>query len=651
MEGFNFNKLCPPMASVELMKALSQLSETPSEGDYSALMELAQQVHEAEGTKPEEQKGFIPISLPPEVKIIRYVELLDGIEDDKRVLAGEPPQFTMPRYGYLGHFSCMDLEWYAAFCGLTKLCHNGYYDLVEREMLKLPESFDTICRWMHRTPKIVREKKSPFKPGEYLTTPQKGKEYADIIWSPVELLTFLFSPKSSTKVSVRFARSSHVGGLINRLCDLSSRIDPDYQDIRRGSLMVLARLRQYVTPLAEMKKHRNILTRLTKLDSSIESYVSDIVQALEGRVDILHEDLGSSHKGIPQVLWESKFPIRLHEKDTALFPVVSCRSENLFLRTGVARSPGGRRTTRGDNKMKSILFLSLLSLTWGLQTVVETTNGKIKGVEGEDHFAWKGVPFAAPPVGTNRWKAPQPIQSWTDTLNTIEYAPGCPQWCLLPARFCPNITSESCLFLNVFSPKNASGSPVMFYLAGGGFAMGDASSEVYDSARLAAKTGNVVVLANYRLGPLGWLVKGSIRGNFGLMDQHAALTWVQQNIVHFGGDPSKVTIFGESAGGMSIGAHLISRYSKGLFHRAIIQSNPLATSFKTPLVAATWGNTFSALVGCTFGGEKCLRSKTAEEITSASKFVPPFPSHLNLNGSTISLPWDPTVDGDWVPEQ
>ncbi|PRP78607.1 butyrylcholinesterase-like [Planoprotostelium fungivorum] len=312
-----------------------------------------------------------------------------------------------------------------------------------------------------------------------------------------------------------------------------------------------------------------------------------------------------------------------------------CRSENLFLRTGVAWSPG---TAHNERRQQD-------------ETVVETTNGKIKGVEGEDHFAWKGVPFAAPPVGTNRWKAPQPIQSWTDTLNTIEYAPGCPQWCLLPARFCPNITSESCLFLNVFSPKNASGSPVMFYLAGGGFAMGDASSEVYDSARLAAKTGNVVVLANYRLGPLGWLVKGSIRGNFGLMDQHAALTWVQQNIVHFGGDPSKVTIFGESAGGMSIGAHLISRYSKGLFHRAIIQSNPLATSFKTPLVAATWGNTFSALVGCTFGGEKCLRSKTAEEITSASKFVPPFPSHLNLNGSTISLPWDPTVDGDWVPEQ
>jgi len=295
-----------------------------------------------------------------------------------------------------------------------------------------------------------------------------------------------------------------------------------------------------------------------------------------------------------------------------------------------------------------VLFITVVN---GLSVTVKTTKGVIKGLELKDTLSWRGVPFAAPPVGQNRWRDPQPVQPWNDTLSTVEHGPGCPQWCLLPPRFCPNVTNESCLFLNVWSPKNATSASVMFFLAGGGFAMGDSSSELYDGERLAEQTGNVIVTANYRLGPLGYLVRGKINGNFGIRDQHAALTWVQDNIAFFGGNASQVTIFGESAGGMSIGVHMVSPYSKGLFHRAIIQSNPLATPYKTRTVAEAWGIEFSTVLGCPMGKEECLRSKTAEQIVSASKWALPFPSHIGFNGSGLSLPWDPVIDGDLLPEQ
>lgn len=217
--------------------------------------------------------------------------------------------------------------------------------------------------------------------------------------------------------------------------------------------------------------------------------------------------------------------------------------------------------------------------------VVETTAGDVRGFVLGDAVGWRGIPYAAPPVGRLRWRPPQPPAEWEGELRADRYGPACLQAPDTGVNIGsgPDETSEDCLTLNVLRPRTrARDLPVMVFIHGGAFTKGAGSQEIYNSATLAAR-GVVLVTINYRLGRLGFLAHPALaaeqaaRGedevaNFGLLDQIAALEWVRDNIEGFGGDPGNVTIFGESAGGISVNALMASPRAEGLFHRAVSES-------------------------------------------------------------------------------
>jgi len=215
--------------------------------------------------------------------------------------------------------------------------------------------------------------------------------------------------------------------------------------------------------------------------------------------------------------------------------------------------------------------------------VVDTANGQLQGTrEVPGVFSFKGVPFAAPPVAGLRWKEPQPVPNWSGVRQADQFGPRAMQ---LPVfgdmGFRSNGMSEDCLYLNVWTPdlKPAKPMPVLVYFYGGGFVAGDGSEPRYDGAYMARK-GIVTLTVNYRLGVFGFLAHPDLSlesphkasGNYGLLDQRAALLWVQKNIAAFGGDPKQVTIAGESAGSMSVSAQMVSPLSKDLFAAAIGES-------------------------------------------------------------------------------
>jgi para-nitrobenzyl esterase len=216
---------------------------------------------------------------------------------------------------------------------------------------------------------------------------------------------------------------------------------------------------------------------------------------------------------------------------------------------------------------------------------VETALGRLAGVDEGDVKVFRGVPYARPPVGDLRFCAPRPAVSWTGVRQANEFGPWAPQ--NPPADSLtgevPEPYDEDCLTLNVWAPR-AEGArrPVLVWIHGGGFISGSGASPLYSGARLAARGDAVVVTINYRLGILGFLAhpgladpeSGGAQGNWGLLDQLAALSWVRDNIAAFGGDPENVTIFGESAGAMSVCDLMAMPAAPGLFRRAIAQSGP-----------------------------------------------------------------------------
>lgn len=207
---------------------------------------------------------------------------------------------------------------------------------------------------------------------------------------------------------------------------------------------------------------------------------------------------------------------------------------------------------------------------------VTTSQGTLHGDETDGIQSFKNIPFAAAPVGAMRWHAPGPAPSWQGIRRAVNYGPICPQN-RRPSIFMPKLPqSEDCLSLNVWTPDAKAKLPVMVWIYGGGFLEGGSAVPLYDATDLA-KHGVVVVTLNYRLGVLGFFNHPALKGegesgNFGLLDQIAALKWVQQNIAAFGGDPAKVTIFGESAGGVSVNDLVASPLARGLFIRAISES-------------------------------------------------------------------------------
>jgi len=211
-----------------------------------------------------------------------------------------------------------------------------------------------------------------------------------------------------------------------------------------------------------------------------------------------------------------------------------------------------------------------------------TTQGEVAGVQFDDVAVYRGLPFAAPPVGALRWREPQPAAGWMGVRQATQSGNACPQkrGLSLEGGGDPGELSEDCLYLNVWAPRGDPNQrrPVMVWLHGGALIFGAGSLPLYDGTALA-REGVIVVTVNYRLGPLGYFVHPALEraapggpANFGLLDQIAALRWVQKNIVAFGGDPREVTVFGQSAGAQSVLALMASPQTRGLFQRAIAQS-------------------------------------------------------------------------------
>jgi para-nitrobenzyl esterase len=250
-----------------------------------------------------------------------------------------------------------------------------------------------------------------------------------------------------------------------------------------------------------------------------------------------------------------------------------------------------------------------------LAGVVPTDRGPVRGLTTAQTHQYLGIPYAAPPVGDLRWRATRSAERWQGPLDATTFAPHCAQ---PESPFGSASSSEDCLYLNVFTPntgKNGKGHtkdlPVMVWFHGGGMVVGE--TDDYDPTRLVSQ-GRIVVTVNYRLGYLGFLAHPALTaeagasGNYGLMDQQAALRWVQSNIKKFGGDRDNVTIFGESAGGLSVNSHLASPLSAGLFDRAIAQSG--AYSLRQPSLesAEQRGTSLASTVGCSDQTAACLRS-------------------------------------------
>ncbi len=263
---------------------------------------------------------------------------------------------------------------------------------------------------------------------------------------------------------------------------------------------------------------------------------------------------------------------------------------------------------------------------------VTTASGPVEGTATADGAVrvFKGIPFAAPPVGDLRWKAPQPVAPWTEVRQATAFGPRCQQGSIFNDMIFRDEMSEDCLYLNVWAPAKAGGKlPVMFWIHGGGFQAGSASEPRQDGEQLARK-GVIVVSANHRLGVFGFFAHPELTnesaqkasGNYGLLDQVAALAWIKANIASFGGDPGNVTIFGESAGSFSVSALVASPLAKGLVHKAIGESGAYFTLGSGGLqtrqlpAAEEQGQKFAMALGT--ADLAALRAKPAADVLAAA---------------------------------
>jgi para-nitrobenzyl esterase len=294
-------------------------------------------------------------------------------------------------------------------------------------------------------------------------------------------------------------------------------------------------------------------------------------------------------------------------------------------------------------------FAGLLCFNMAAAERVRTDVGTVEGIRSAKGIRiFKGIPFGAPPVGDLRWKGPKPVAKWNGVRKALEFGPRCMQTRVYSDMiFRDNGPSEDCLTLNVWTPAKSGKDklPVMVWIFGGGFMAGGTSEPRQDGENLA-KRGVVVVSMNYRLGVFGFLAhpeltKESDRGasgNYGLMDQGAALDWVHRNIARFGGDPGNVTIFGESAGSFSVSAQMASPLSRGLLHRAIGESGAM---FSSTLAARSLeqseanGVKFAESIGVSTLAE--LRARPANELLEAA-------------AKQREIRFSPNIDGYFLPD-
>ena len=296
------------------------------------------------------------------------------------------------------------------------------------------------------------------------------------------------------------------------------------------------------------------------------------------------------------------------------------------------------------------LAITVLAVAWASSAAAPTARveqGVLQGTIENGLTVYRGVPFAAPPLGDLRWRAPQPAAHWEGVRAADKFAPQCPQ-------SIPGITTnEDCLYLNVWSPaKSASAKvPVLVWIYGGGFIVGGTAVPTYSGEKLAQK-GVVVVSIGYRLGALGFLAHPAlsaespqhVSGNYGLLDMITALQWIQKNIAAFGGDPHKVTIFGESAGAIAVSQLCVSPLAKGLIQGAISESGG---SFGPPRAGGMPGENMRPLSIAERSGEEFVESAGAASIADLRK-VPA--EKLVAAGQTVRGAAWPVVDGWVIPD-
>jgi para-nitrobenzyl esterase len=285
-----------------------------------------------------------------------------------------------------------------------------------------------------------------------------------------------------------------------------------------------------------------------------------------------------------------------------------------------------------------------------LDTLVKIDSGWVSG-SGSSVRVYKGIPYAAPPVGDLRWKPPQPAKPWPGILVAKTFPANCPQITVMPGP-----QSEDCLGLNVWTPARSSGAklPVMVWIHGGGFQIGASSQTVYDGAALASQ-GVVLVSINYRLGMFGFLAHPALSqesphgasGNYGLLDMVAALDWVKRNIGAFGGDPGNVTIFGESAGGTAVCLLLVVPQADGLFQKAISESAAWMFNPISHLTESWYGRVPMTKFGEKLGADlPTMRAKAPAELL---KTLPP-PFSRNNDAAERGEGYMPVVDGWVIPD-
>ena len=289
---------------------------------------------------------------------------------------------------------------------------------------------------------------------------------------------------------------------------------------------------------------------------------------------------------------------------------------------------------------------------------VKTTNGTLAGTVGKNGVrSFKGIPFAAPPVGDLRWKEPQPVANWTGIKKADHFGPRAMQAPIFgDMNFRSDGVSENCLYLNVWTPAKSANDklPVLVYFYGGGFVAGDGSEPRYDGESMAQK-GIVAITVNYRLGLFGFLAHPELTqesphhasGNYGVMDQSAALRWVHENIAAFGGDPGRVTIAGESAGSASVSAQMASPLSKDLIAGAIGESGSvLGTLPATTLEKGEQnGIAFAKAVGAASLAD--LRKMNADSLLASSMKYGPFRFSMTVDGYFFpKSPYDIYASGE-----
>lgn len=297
---------------------------------------------------------------------------------------------------------------------------------------------------------------------------------------------------------------------------------------------------------------------------------------------------------------------------------------------------------------------------WPEPGVVRIDSGWLRGTVADDHVSYSAIPYAAPPVGERRWRPPAGVRPWRGVRDATTPSPYCPQGGMQGI-----VGQEDCLYLDVTVPARSGAEParagrgdrlpVLVWLHGGGFTSGGARE--YDAARLATAGDVVVVSVNYRLGALGFLSAPALDaagGNYGLMDQAAALRWVRRNAARFGGDPGNVTLAGQSAGARSVCAQLVSPDARGLFDRAIVQSGACDNPVPDLAAAQAFGERATADLGCADAADAadaadtaaCLRDVAPEQLVRVLAWT-----GTELTSRVADGPWNPVAGTQSLPVQ